>query len=320
MLWTMVLTNLPNLTLVASYLPKISRVLLAIALFGNNGHESTASKAILSAPEQEDEEYWETLDFEELERNLTMKLNDGHISTILKYIDAKNKLKSIKMTGCTSILGHGLAPIRTSTVIKRMDLVLVKPTAEDQLKDGTKYSDTKLVFKLNEQNILPILHDIISQPSCSLSYLQLPPNGDNGRASEAISDLARRFIRFKKKNQNVKCSSSKCRQSCENSNSCYRCLREFCELSCPYQSSWSYMEQEDNYDSCPCCNRRYCRRCAKSNMFSCTICEDDGTLGDKRCCEECSTLMKGKQRLECKRKKDKGICLRCSRQKYMVYW
>ena len=84
---------------------------------------------LLSAPEKEDEEYWETLDFEELGRNLTMKLNDEHISTILKYTDAKNKLKSIKMTGCTSILGHGLAPIRTSTVIKRMDLVLVKPTA-----------------------------------------------------------------------------------------------------------------------------------------------------------------------------------------------
>ena len=200
----MVLTNLPSITSVASYLPKISRVLLAIALTGNNGHESTTSKAILSAPEQEDEEYWETLDFEELER-------DEHISTILKYTDATNKLKSIKMTGCTSILGHGLAPIRASTAIKRMDLVLVKPTAEDQWRDGTKYSDTKLVFKLNEQNILPILHDIISQPDCSLSYLQLPPNWDNGRASEAIGDLARRFIQFKKENQNVKCASSKCR-------------------------------------------------------------------------------------------------------------
>jgi hypothetical protein len=101
---------------------------------------------------------------------LEKKVTDENISSVLTLFDAANKLKSPKMTGCISILGHGLEPLRESSVIQRLDLVIERHRKEPYYE-----------FQLSEQNVLPILHDIIGRPNCSLQYLQLPrPIGITG--------------------------------------------------------------------------------------------------------------------------------------------
>ncbi|KAL7528575.1 hypothetical protein ACHAXR_005563, partial [Thalassiosira sp. AJA248-18] len=89
------------------------------------------------------------------------------------------------MTGCTAILGHGLESLRESSVVKRMDLVIAKPAHREE------------PFQLSEDEILPILDGIIARPGCSLQYLQLPPNRDNGYSIHG-RQFAMRYTEYRK--------------------------------------------------------------------------------------------------------------------------
>eukprot|EP00985_Skeletonema_marinoi_P006094 scaffold2645_cov96-Skeletonema_marinoi.AAC.1 len=68
----------------------------------------------------------ETLDFEDIEEDLAIKLSDGDISAVLTCIDAVNRLKTLKLTNCINIIGVGLEPLRGSSIIEQIDLSLVE--------------------------------------------------------------------------------------------------------------------------------------------------------------------------------------------------
>jgi len=87
---------------VAEYLPKPSRAILATTLSGPSSswksdlihRPSSLSAAILSASQ------WDILDFEDIEKELANKLTDEDINAVLKYMNARDVLKKLKLCGC----------------------------------------------------------------------------------------------------------------------------------------------------------------------------------------------------------------------------
>ena len=112
---------------VSAYLNKPSRALLAVALStpsswknDNDVHQpSLIGTAIISASQ------WDTLDFEDVNKELANKLTDDDISAVLTCINAHDVLKRLKLCGCTNITGIGLHPLQGSTVLEQIDLSLV---------------------------------------------------------------------------------------------------------------------------------------------------------------------------------------------------
>jgi len=114
---------------VSAYLPKPSRAILAVALSAPSTswqnddliHRlSPISKAIVSASQ------WDILDFEDINKALANKLTDDHLDAILKCVNAHDVLKVLKLTGCFSIEGHCLHPLRGSSSLEQIDISIFK--------------------------------------------------------------------------------------------------------------------------------------------------------------------------------------------------
>ena len=144
---TLCLANMPHdhLTAIADYLPKSSRALFAVALTAPSksfrisnwkGKLSEASKAIITStvpslipsPNKGAKGYnsvekdlltkyygtsnWSTLCFLDIKiDNLVDKLSEDDIGAVLVCIDAKNKLKSLRLADCKDIVGNALEPL-----------------------------------------------------------------------------------------------------------------------------------------------------------------------------------------------------------------
>jgi len=106
-----------QLTGVARYLPSASRARFAVALSSpsSSGELSEASILILSNQDGS----WDEIDF----TNMT-ELSDDILRSVLVCTDAKNKLKTLRLEGCSQIVGHGLEPIRESLVLERITLFM----------------------------------------------------------------------------------------------------------------------------------------------------------------------------------------------------
>jgi len=120
---------------------------------------SPISKAIISAQQ------WDTLDFEDIEKELANKLTDNDISAILKSINAQDVLKKLKLCGCINIEGHGLSPLRGSVVLEQIDLSTVGKHENSEIKPQPKIS---------QEVVMPILESIISTYGCSLKHIEFP--------------------------------------------------------------------------------------------------------------------------------------------------
>lgn len=95
---------------------------------------------------------------------LEKKVTDENISSVLTLFDAANKLKSPKMTGCISILGHGLEPLRESSVIQRLDLVIERHRKEPYYE-----------FQLSEQNMSsPFFMTLLVDPTALYNTCSCP--------------------------------------------------------------------------------------------------------------------------------------------------
>lgn len=277
------LCDLPEVALenAASYLHNISRALLCIAIGSSVAMAGTSR--ILSP---EGEEQWSSLDFNELEEELTQRLTDDHISSILTLIDASHKLKSLKMTGCTLIRGHGLQPLRHSTVLQRLDIAIVK--------------DREHPFRLSEEVVLPIVHDIMVKPNSSLVVVHRPFIPSIVGPSKA----ARQFNVWYEEYKRSRGINRKCKECVDDEymgededdgykDVCYSCLEMFHDL-CPSMRSLPYQARQSNLRMDNNCWRRYCRDCYRKNVFCCSWCGDDliSRIGNKRYCHECSLLTK----------------------------
>ena len=62
------------------------------------------------------------LDFGDVENSLAWKISDDDLAAMLVCINAVSNIKILRLTGCVSINGQGLAPLRGSAVLKEIDL------------------------------------------------------------------------------------------------------------------------------------------------------------------------------------------------------
>ena len=270
-------TDLPDgiLALTASYLSPTESILFAIACSKHDSHgPSTTSMAITS------QHNWHSLDFKDLEE---IELTDDNISWILQCIDGKNKIKSLKLTNCTNIIGVGLRQLQGSVVLQDIDLSLVgiheNPTLEPEPP-------------ISVSDIVPILNSILDMEDNSLIHVQLPKKWRNERSAELTSFLER-FETVLDRNR-PQCSNSNCDKLCEGNDSpsitwgegrwtgyerfygtpsitCAQCMKSFC-FSC-YEGS--------AIDFCKDCERFYCQDCdatpfctiSECNVASCKICD-----------------------------------------------
>jgi len=173
---------------VSAYLPKPSRSILAVAFTSSSSSQnddlmhrlSPISTAIISAYQ------WDTLDFEDVEKELANKLTDNDISAVLKRsINAHDMLKRLKLCGCINIIGHGLKPLQRSTVLELIDISLIG-----------RHDNPSIHMKSNisEEDTVPILDSIISSDGCSLKYIQFPQKWKYiSRETHPIAELKTRY-------------------------------------------------------------------------------------------------------------------------------
>jgi hypothetical protein len=134
-----------------------------------------------------DDESWATLDFEEIEESLAAKLSDDDIRGVLICIDGVHRLRTICLCGCVGITGSGLDPLMGSTLLRKMDLSLVKRTDSPEILPKPNMS---------EASIIPILRSIVGADGSSLKDILLPYKLQSTIYNEGIMGPVRGFHRF----------------------------------------------------------------------------------------------------------------------------
>ena len=66
----------------------------------------------------------EVLDFVDVKSGLAAKLTDEDLGAILVCIDANINLKQLNLTHCSTIVGHGLWPLCSPSILKTLDFYL----------------------------------------------------------------------------------------------------------------------------------------------------------------------------------------------------
>ena len=140
------------LQFIGEYLPTSSRAMMASAVSRSACFDS------------------DTLDFSDIDRDLASKLTDSDMSSILVSIDAVNRLRVLKIIGCTNISGVGLDPLRGSTVLEHMDLTT--SFIETIVSDDDLFSSN--TSNLSEDAVIPMLDSIIAKKDRALKLLELP--------------------------------------------------------------------------------------------------------------------------------------------------
>ena len=180
--------DLPDAALaaVATFLPKPSQALFAIAMTLPLRESSSSWKLIPSSAETnqsftppkivcchgnwrrcDDDGGWSKLDFADIDISLASKLTDDHVRGILLCIDGANRLRTLRLTGCTNITGSGLMSLSGSTVLEQIDLSIVKGNANH-------LDEPVPLPRISEQDVVPILNSIIDATGNSLRQVQLP--------------------------------------------------------------------------------------------------------------------------------------------------
>jgi len=217
---------------------------------------SSITKAIVSAQQ------WDTLDFEDVNKELANKLSDDDTFAILQCISAHDVLKKLKLTGCVNLTGQGLSPLRGSVVLEQIDLCLLKkyedPTSARRLQDS-----------LSKDIVLPILDSIISSNGCSLKHILLPYSWREKEDDEGpMQEFSNRYDQYQE-NHGVSCSGCTKRirerpwfraTNMLHYNTCYDCLKHVCE------------ECSSNVNYCVTCKKDYCKDCDIVVKYKCTVC------------------------------------------------
>ena len=184
----------PLLASVSSYLTNSQRIMLAVALtahkqswlscklyIGTNYALSSAGNIVLSMHEEDWQKKYEKLDLGDMNSELAgdKLLDDIDLKAILFSIDARNNVKSLKLTGCNNIVGNGLGQIAGSDVIEQIDM-------------GVSNDES---ICLSEAVVLPILNGLV--------YPSFTRAGGEGiivvDSERSRSSLSLKQLRFPKK-------------------------------------------------------------------------------------------------------------------------
>ncbi|KAL7531080.1 hypothetical protein ACHAXR_004419 [Thalassiosira sp. AJA248-18] len=303
---------------VAAYLPKPSMALFAVAMtapspswskFNWQRQPSATSKVILSSAsqtskvpmgvigEEQNTERWVTLNFADISKNLALRLTDEDVGAILVCINAKKSLKTLKLAGCINIEGHGLEPLRSSTVLEQIDLGLVGQHESPLIEPEPR---------LSEETVVTILNTIISADSNSLKHIQFPKKWRDVMYIGPGPMLGRFIERYNELLENRSISCAKCDRSLGESAgrewihgdhnapwygmqnyTCCQCTKYFC-YSCQAEGG-------DFLCWCLKCEKDYCSdcvpmvECTGCGNDACKACEAHGICGEcgEECCSRC---------------------------------
>ena len=261
-------------------------------------------------------------------------MSDDDLKNVLVVIDAKNNLKTLKLTGCGGILGLGLKPLKRSTVLERIDL----SRAESYTKPVIGMHTT-----MNLNTILPILYSIVNKTG-NLKHIQLPLRWRMEKQS-ALKEFMDTYNLHLINDANLSCSMTRrsldeavidrlsyqnnaliCGNEVEGarlkrgkkkfgiqSSTCYNCLAFACS---------DHEECKRMIDYCGNCQKNYCGgcvevwRCHKCKKSSCVKCEERdsycSTCG-RETCGACAEDNVG-HCYEC----DEKLCIHCGYINLMI--
>jgi len=289
---------------------------------GWKGEPCATSKAILSSTEPStalcDRPYsihehyeaaanWEILDFQDVEmettkdqrmikrggvsrRSLGDKLNDDDVASVLACIDARRTLKQLRLRHLHNFFGHGLEPLRSSTVIEEIDLGL-KLRLWAQSHGSAR--------RLSPQALIPIMDSIVDAEGTSLRKLELPEEWKTSHARNELP-LCQFLEKFHQFLQNKEIPCYHCHEPCGavRSQSCQVCFRRVCEndtvLSAPFVQSCHrcHLRLCDTcgyHVACMGCNLVYCSLCAESVDVDVDLAGAARVIHETPLCRRCRT-------------------------------
>ena len=148
-----------------------------------------------------DDDGWDVLDFDDIEKSLANNLTDDHIDEILRSINAVNNLKVLKLAGCTKITGSGLEILRSAAALEQIDMSLVGKHESAWISP---------CHMLSESVVIPLLDDIIRNRR-TVKLLEFPKEWRWSESAQ-MHQFLRRYNDYLT-NQRFCCS--KCGQVCE---------------------------------------------------------------------------------------------------------
>jgi hypothetical protein len=303
-----IISDLPSepLIQISSYLKPLSRALFTVAIAEQPDDESLSQDVVASAIVGDD---WDTLDFGEIEKELAAKLSDADISGVLRCVNARKKVKKLRLTNCVGITGSCLEPLQDSWNIEVIDLSLVGDHESPVL-------DPEPLLSCDAA--LPILEGIVGR----LKLIRFPKvwlqrvASDDWRGWRTIdNDVFNLFLgRYSDSLENRYYSGyvhyqKHCQHCGENVHPgpymeycqhrgmfqeiCYGCLKNY------HDSCNDDEEGAHTLKFCSYCEQYYCEECCA--MDTCNRC-------GKHSCVDCTTLF------PCYGCDDKGVCKDCQIQ------
>lgn len=293
------------LAAVSSFLPKPSRALFAVAMT-----KTLTTACHVQAILGRLVDNWTTLNFGDVDRSLASRLNDDDMLAVLTCIDARNRLWTLKLTGCFNLTGAGLEPLRDSTVLAQIDLSIVNP-----LK---RIDERRIPVSLSENYVIPILRSIIVTDDSSFKHLQLPKHFrmNQSRLLEEFIDDVNEILE-EEGDICSKCQVGAWGNADGGGNAwiiddehtphyglqnytCFKCTNHFCtEYDCVVR--------------CIGCDKLYCTDCV--TFFECGSCSDklcSECIEIRKCdicgqkvCDEC--FDRGRCQYPCIRQSEEGI-------------
>jgi hypothetical protein len=234
---------------------------------------------------------WTRLDFADFTKEVASKLTDGHVRRILELIHAREQLATLHLTGCLSLVGHGLGVLTGSTALKHFDMSLV-------MHDDASISPDP---PISEDVILPILASIITRQRSSVELLCFPKKW-RMKKSLAFRFFIDRYSNYlERRSIHCNCGDSYCTRLCQDEDAkkprawviqhpldfphvprdllmkkyglqrftCHKCFYLTCyDCAVGNCNSCYYVPRH-----CVRCEKDYCRECCIGN-YSCSICND----------------------------------------------
>jgi len=264
---------------VASFLAKPSQALFAAAL---QGLDKKPGEGIISGNQ------WDVLEFGEIEKALTVKLTDDHISAVLLCI-GPSKVKKLRLTNLVNITGVGLQPLCGSLTVEQIDFSIVGEYKSPVIDaDGNRINKE---LPLSCDNVLPILDSIIEREGCALKHLQFPKVWREKWLKDASvyshynipGDLTGKydFYRFLHRYNNVlRCRG---RRPCDKCNEDHRYCNGVPLIETSRGLHDKYIQQHTCYECLKQCCTNCAHRCgAICERYYCSDCRYDT-------CENCGT-------------------------------
>ena len=229
---------------------------------------------------------WEALDFEEPGcADFLLRMSDDDLGAALACIDAKNKLKRLRIGWCVNITGSGLEPLRGAKELQQLDLSNIDRSSE----------------KFSEGVALPILESFIF--NSPLRQLCLPRKWcrsaassyfDPGPSSQLVGGFVRRYTEHLE-SFSFDCAGHDDPNTCDMAEgarwidligcygfqnyTCYSCLRNCCRSSRKVAVSKCGSCLRNYCNECIpvswCCSRSVCSKCAVLASIAIATCATD---------------------------------------------